>query len=541
MRVPRPAALLAATALALATAACSGAARPTATDAAYTAAPDTPPAKGPIASFTWSLYAEPYSLDYAQAFDYPPNTVLANVCEQLFRVTPDLRIEPSLALKSTNPDPLTWVYTLREGVKFHDGATMTADDVVASLQRHLDPATGSTWGSAFKNVSSIEKTGPLEVTIRLTKPDVLLNELLAASPGTVESAAHLAKAGKDYGSPQGGVDCTGPYAIDSWAQGESLTLKKNPAYWDAKLAPKADSVKFVFINDPTARANAWLSGTVDGGYMVPTSSLAQLRSTGQGKLYFGPNTAASELAVLDFKGTLADLKVRRALSMALDRASMVKAAVGGIGTPAKAPSARAAWATAPDRTEGYFAALPEPAYDVAAAEKLVREAGASGKKVVLATSSLAPEISVVANAVQAAGRRIGLDVELKPVAPDQYTSLFTDPNARAGLDLVITNGYTNSPDPLEFYQSFHTGDFANYGNWSDPEFDRLFDRAVAAADPAARADLTAELQKIAVRELVAIPLYESPYTVFLGSRIAGATASISSLYYPWAATIGAAR
>jgi len=543
MRFSRTSGLLAAACL-LATAAtgCSGATRNDRTDGpGYQVTAVTPAAKGAIPSFTWSLYAEPQTLDYALAYDYPPNTVLANVCEQLFRVTPDLRIEPGLAVKSANPDPLTWVYTLRDGVKFHSGATMTADDVVASLQRHLDPATGSAWGTAFKNVSTIEKTGPLEVTIHLTKPDALLNELLAASPGTVESAAFLAKAGKDYGSPQGGVDCTGPYAVDSWAQGDNLTLKKYSAYWDRTLAPKADSVKFVFIQDPAARANAFLSGSVDGGYLLPSTSLAQLRSSGQGTVYFGPNTAATDLAVVDLQGTLGDRKVRQALSMALDRKSIITASVAGIGTPAKAPSAQAAWGIAPDRTAGYFAALPEPAYDLEAAKKLVQEAGAGGKKVVMATSTLAPEISVAANAVQSAGKQIGLDVELRPVAPDAYTALFVDPAARAGIDVVLTNAYDSTPDPLELYQSLHTGDFANYGGYSNPAYDALFDQAVAAADPAARADLTAQLQKIAVDDMAIIPLYEAPYTMFLGKRITGAPAGITQLYFPWAAMIGAAN
>ncbi|MFB7328703.1 ABC transporter substrate-binding protein [Streptomyces sp. NPDC056190] len=546
MRASRPTALLAGSVVLAATVSgCSGAsstgARSAQGSTTYQVSADTPAAKGSIPSFSWSLYAEPYSLDYTQAWDYPPNTVLANVCEQLFRITPDMKVAPGLALKSAHPNPLTWVYTLRSGVKFHSGSTMTADDVVASLKRHLDPAVGSAWGSAFKNVASITKTGPLEVTIKLNKPDVLLNELMAASPGTIESAAFLARAGRDYGNPKAGVDCTGPYALGTWAQGDSITLKKNPAYWDRTLTPKAQSVKFVFIQDPAARTNAWLSGSVDGGYLVPATSIGQLKSTSRGKLYFGPNTAASDLAVFNLKGTLGDLKVRKALSMALDRQSIIKAAVAGVAVPAKAPAARGAWLTAPDRTAGYFSALPDLVYDIDGAKKLIKEAGATGKKVVIASSTLTPEIAVVANAVQAAGKQIGLDVQIKPIAPDAYTALFTDPHASAGIDLVFTNGYINSPDPLEFYQSFRTGDFGNYGKYSNPEFDALYDRATAVADPAARADLTAELQKIALRDLPAIPLYEAPHSVFLGSRITGAPAGIAQLYYPWAAKIGSAN
>ncbi|MGW1194093.1 ABC transporter substrate-binding protein [Streptomyces sp. NPDC002559] len=544
MRMRRTAVLIACTtALAVAATACSGAntsqRKGIVTD--YEVTPTSPPAKGGLDSVTWSLYAEPYTLDYALAYDYPPNTVLANVCEQLMRVTPDHRIEPGLAVKYDRPDPRTLVYTLRPGVRFHDGTTMTADDVVASLKRQMEPAVGSAWASAFKNVETIEKTGPLEVTLRLSRPDVLLHEMMAASPGTIESAAYLKKAGKDYGTAKGGVNCTGPFALDEWSRGDSVTLKAFPGYWDRSLAPRTKSVRFTFIEDPAARANAFLSGTADGGYMVPSSALAQLSDSGKGKVYFGPNTTTAGLAVLDLKGTLGDVRVRRALSMALDREEIVKAAAGGVGTPAKAPAARGAWALVPDRTDKYFDALPEPEYDIAAAKKLVQEAGAEGKRVTLVTSTLAPEISVVANAVQGAGRQIGLDVRLKSVSPDAYSSIFVDPSARAGLDLVITNGYDNTPDPLEFYQLLRTGDFGNYGNYSNPEFDAAFDRANAEPDPAKRADLTAELQRIALRDLPSIPVYEAPYSVFLGNRITGAPTGIAQLYYPWAASIGAAK
>lgn len=178
---------------------------------------------------------------------------------------------------------------------------------------------------------------------------------------------------------------------------------------------------------------------------------------------------------------------------------------------------------------------------MAAAKKLITEAGATGRKVTVVTSSMTPEISVVANAVQAAGKQIGLDVRLKAVAPEAYTSIFVDAGARKGLDLVITNGYDNTPDPLEFYQYLRTGDFGNYGNWSNAEFDAIFDKANAEPDPARRAELTAELQRITVRELPIIPLYDAPYSVFLGSRVTGAPTGIAQLYYPWAATIGAAQ
>ncbi|WP_372442053.1 amidohydrolase family protein [Actinomadura violacea] len=146
----------------------------------------------------------------------------------------------------------------------------------------------------------------------------------------------------------------------------------------------------------------------------------------------------------NLKGTLGDVRIRRALSMALDRTGIIKAGAAGVGTPAKAPAATGAWAVAPAAAKTAYAGLPEPARDVAGAKKLVREAGATGRRITMATSTLAPEIAVIASAVQSAGREIGLDVRLKTVAPDAYTALFSDPKARAGLDLVMTTWYDSA-------------------------------------------------------------------------------------------------
>lgn len=537
MRTSRSLAALAL--VALAAAACGGSPK-AAGSGAFQISKDTPPAKGPVDAVTWSLYGEPQSLDYAYAFDYPPNTVLANICEQLQRVTPDLKVEPGLAVASSAPDAKRWVYTIRPNVKFHDGTPLTADDVVASLRRHMDPKIGSYWISTYTNVASIDKTGPMQVTVHLKKPDQLFNEEMGTSAGTIESAATLSKAGRNYGTPDGGVNCTGPYALDKWQKGQSIDLKRFDGYWDASLKPKAATVKNVFIQDPSTRVNSLLSGEVDGGYMIPTSGFAKLRNAPNGKLYFGPNTTAVSLIPTNLKGTLGDVRVRKALSMALDRPGIIKAAAGGVATLAKAPGASGAWGIAPEAAKGYYAQLPEPAHDVAGAKQLVQQAGASGKKIVMTTSTVSPEIGVIANAVQAAGKSIGLNVELRSVAPDAYSALFSDPRSRSGVDLMMTTWYDSTPDPLEFYGILQSGNFSNYGGYSNPAYDKLVDLANSQPAPAARAETIAKLQKIAVDDMVWIPLYEVPYSLFLNRKVTGAPTGITQLMYPWAAMLGSA-
>ncbi|MFJ1567995.1 ABC transporter substrate-binding protein [Streptomyces erythrochromogenes] len=500
----------------------------------------TPAAVGDVDSFTWSIYAEPTTIDYAHAYDFPPNQILANVCESLLRWNPDLTTSPNLATSYTNPTPTTWVYQIRPGVRFHDGTTLTADDVVASLRRNLDPQTASVWANPFRNVKSVDRTGPLEVTVTLTQPDSTFNKYLAAGPGTVESAATLAKSGNDYGNPQTGVNCTGPFSFGSWTSGQSLTLARFDDYWNPALRARAGQVKFVFLADATTRVNAFQSGEVDGGWMVPADAYAGLRDTAAGKLYFGRNTTVADEVVSNLKGPLGDARVRRALLMAIDREGILKAGVGGVGEVAHSLVTDNLWNDAPAATrEAIQRDLPRYPYDPAKAKALAAEAGVNGQKVVIATSPLDSQTTIITQAVAQAATAIGLKPQIDSVSAEKYSTLFTDPAAREGIDLFLTFWNTSITDPLDMYGVLRTDAFSNYGGWSDPAFDAAVDWAVAAYDPVEHTAANAEAQRIALRELPWLPLYTQPVSVFLGKRITGVQPSIAYLYYPWAAEIGA--
>ncbi|NUT42298.1 MAG: ABC transporter substrate-binding protein [Thermoactinospora sp.] len=495
----------------------------------------TPEAKGEIDSFTWAIYAEPPILDYAYAFDYPQNQVLANVCESLMQWTPELKVRPGLAEKFEQRDPRTLVYTIRKGVKFHGGGELTADDVVYSLKRHLDPGVGSYWISTFRDVESIDKTGPMEVTVRFKQPYSLFNEQMATSAGTVVSAAGVRARGKEYGTADGGLDCTGPFKLGAWAKGQSITLDRFDGYWGERA--RSGKVTFTFVPDSAARANALVTGEADGSYMIPTTALARLRASGAGTVYAGPNLTTMNLIVSDLaKGPLADVRVRRAISLALDREGLVKATLGEFSGATSVLAPAESWRNAASARPS----APPVARDVEAARKLVAEAGATGRKIVVAQSGIAPEFLVLANSLQAAGKEIGLDVEVRPVAPDAYTALFSDPKAREGIDLFPTSWYLSVTDPLSMYGLFQTGQFENYGGFSDPAYDELVVAANNEFDPAERAAITARLQEATAAQLPWIPIADIANTVFLNKRITGAPTSIAYLYYPWAADIGAA-
>ncbi|MFD9103680.1 ABC transporter substrate-binding protein [Streptomyces virginiae] len=521
-------------------AACSGPPRNeggAVTDVHLTAS--TPPARGEIDSFSWAVYAEPPTLDYTVAFDYPQNTVLSNVCESLMRWTPALTTEPGLAQKASNPTPTTWVYDLRPGVRFHDGKEMTADDVVFSLGRQTDPDNAASWAQVFQNVASVTKTGPLQVTVELKKPDSQFPQYMATAAGVVASRAGVEAAGKDYGTT-GGLACTGPFTLGTWNKGQSIELDRFDGYWGTKA--KSKKAVFRFMTDPSARTNAMLSGEVDGGYLVPTESYARLRSAGVGTLYFGEGLSTVNVNITDMKGPLGDVRVRRALSLALDRTGFVKAGLGGAGTVTNSLTTRAAWAAAPERTlKTAFDGLPPTGQDIAKAKALVEEAGATGKTLTVATSSIGQDVSLLATAVQAAGTQIGLDIRLKTIAPNAFTALFTDPQAREGIDMFPLTYYDSITDPLDLLQNFKTGAYMNFAGHSDAEYDRLVDQATAAYPTEQRMDIEAKLQRHAAEQLLWIPVAEWPTALFMNKRITGAPTTISYMYHPWAADVGAAQ
>lgn len=351
----------------------------------------TPPARGEIDSFSWAVYAEPPTLDYTVAFDYPQNTILSNVCESLMRWTPALTTEPGLAQKASNPDPATWVYDLRPGVRFHDGKEMTADDVVFSLGRQMDPDNAAAWAQVFQNVSAVTKSGPLQVTVKLKKPDSQFPQYMATAAGVVASKAGVEAAGKDYGTT-GGLACTGPFELGTWNKGQSVELNRFDGYWGTKA--KSKKAVFRVLTDPSARTNAMLSGEVDGGYLIPTESYARLRGSGTGTLYFGEGLSTVNVNVTNMEGPLGDVRVRRALSLALDRTGFVKAGLGGAGTVTNSLTTRAAWAAAPENTlKTALDGLPPTGQDIDKAKALVQEAGATGKTLTVATSSIGQDVS----------------------------------------------------------------------------------------------------------------------------------------------------
>jgi peptide/nickel transport system substrate-binding protein len=504
----------------------------------------TAPAVGTLSQITWDLPAgEPTTLDYAKAADYSPDMVISNICDYLLRLNPDWTVGPGLATSWTSPNPTTWVYNLRKDVKFWDGNPVTAADVVFSLQRNLDPKVQPVNGGFFAYVKTITATGPYQVTVTLTQPDELFNKEMATIAGGITEKAFVEKAGAQFGTAKGGVMYSGPYMLKNWSPGSEIVLEKNPNYWDPAYTPKVQTVVLKFIVDSSTVTSALLSGQIDGVYEVPATSVPELKSAATGKLYFGPGLTVSEIVPTGQPGPMANPELRRALSMALDRTAIANAIFNGAAIPNKTLTPPNAWdPQATDIYKAAYDALPSLTPDVAGAKQIV--AGQTGTSTPIVLAFLAgDQVELqLSSVIQQAAADIGLTIKLKPMQPLDFSNAFFVAQYRKGIDLMLTFGFLDIPDPLDYLALFYGPQpIFNYMNYQNALVIGNIGKARATPDPKLRAQLVTAAQAQYMKDMVVIPLENNDEVLFMNNRITGAPVSFAYIYEPSLALVGSAK
>ena len=296
------------------------------TAVAQTSDVTTPTAKGPVDSVTWAVYRETNSVDPIVAFDYPENVAVTLLCDSLLRQQPDGSLAPGVALSVTVPKPTVYKIRLRSGVKFWDGSPLTSADVVFSLKRAANPKAGGFYAAVFSRVKAIAASGPLGVVITLSKPDYWLRGELASMPGVIVSKSFATKQGKEFGSVKGGTMCTGPFKLASWKTGQGIRVTANGSYWDKALRPQVKTLTLKGVPDDGALTAGLLTGEISGTYPLQLTTLDKLRKDPAVKIYEGPSYASDAFIVSNTKsGALADVKIRQAFSLAIDREGLIKA------------------------------------------------------------------------------------------------------------------------------------------------------------------------------------------------------------------------
>jgi len=447
----------------------------------------------------------------------PNNNVGNHVFDTLVGKDASGRLTPQLAESWRTIDDLTWEFKLRRGVKFHDGSDFTAADVVFSLDRVPNvPNSPSSFVSYSKQITEKIVVDPYTIRLKTAAPYPLMpNDM-----GTIMIVSSRAAKGattEDFNSGKAAVG-TGPFKFERWQKGSRIDLTRHEAYWGPK--PPWDRVVLrVITSDPT-RVASLLANEVRAIENVPTSDLAKLskapdisvyRIVSHRVMYLHVDSARDRTPFVTDKAgrpldrnPLKDVRVRRAMSKAINRQALVERVMEG--------AARATGQLMPEGMFGYSPALkPEP-YDPDGARKLLAEAGyPDGFGLTLhAPNNRYVNDDQVAQTIAQMLARVGIAAKVDTMPSAVY---FTRAS-KLEFSLMLVGWGSDTAEassPLKALLATFNNDKgmgqANRGRYSNPKMDALLDQALATVDDARREKLLQQATEVAMAELGIIPLY----------------------------------
>jgi peptide/nickel transport system substrate-binding protein len=436
----------------------------------------------PGGTLTMGLNQESLTIDPHISRDGAGTQIKTLIYSQLIKYYYGKEIVPDLAESYEEVDEVTYVFKLRPGVTFHDGAPLTSADVVASYQRILDPEVGA---SAFPFVNSIEEvTAPDDLTVqfRLSGPYTPFIKCMAL-PGNFIAQASKIEQGVDF---QTDVIGTGPFKLASRTEGVETKLEANREYFIEGL-PYLDEIVFRPLFDDPARMNALFSGDVDIVTYPNWAAMQRIEEDDNLTLYSEKEDGYVFVHFRVDQPPFDDVRVRQAVSMAINRDAIVATAASGRGIPNAGgfiPSWMAGYA--PEVAEKY-------AYDPERAKVLLAEAGAEGLEIKFTSWPPDTELFgrpsvVIANQLN----EIGLKVTLvpQPVAEWQQT------RAEGTYEMFMDGNLYSLDDPDLLYDLYYTGARVPRANrFSDPEIDALLDEARVMPDGEDRAAMYRQIQE----------------------------------------------
>ena len=458
------------------------------------------------------------------------NTAYYNhIYGSLVRIDERSAIMPDLAESWQIVSDTEWRFNLRRGVKFHDGSTFDAADVVASFKRARTlPTATSPFTGAIATVKDISAFDPHTLAITTTRPDP---GLLHAIANIQIIPSELAAATTDGFNTGRSVVGTGPYKLVSYKAGDRLVLERNPAYWGTRA--KWDRVTFRFIPDDAARVAALLGGDVDLIDFVPPRLAERIKSAPNATLTLGTSDRpiflildverASSPFVRDVGGArmaknpLKDRRVREALSIAIDRDLLARRVMDGAATPSSQP-------TAPG-FGGYNESLKVPPYEPERAKRLLAEAGyPNGFGLTIhCTNDRYVNDEKVCQALGQMLSRIGLKMEVVTLPRSVFFPKATNHTSDERFSFLLLGwGNSSTGDAGLVPNMLHTLDKAkgfgtwNLGHYSNPPIDKVIESAVSTMDIKRRYAGLAEAMKLAMEDFALIPLYTQ--SVIVGTR-----------------------
>jgi peptide/nickel transport system substrate-binding protein len=420
---------------------------------------------------------EPPNLDptagAAAAID---EVVYANVFEGLTRFGPDGAVLPALASDwSISDDGLVYTFNLQAGVTFHDGTDFTAEDVVFSFDRARAEGSTNAQPGLFSAISSVEAIDDTTVQITLSAPNGAFLFNMAWGDAVIVASE---SAETNATNPVG----TGPFRFSEWVQGDRVELVRNETYWGEPVALEAAT--FRFISDPNAAFAAVMAGDVDAfpGFPAP-ETLAQFEANPQFNLLIGTTEGETILAMNNMQPPLDDIRVRQAISHAINRQDIIDGAMFGYGTPIGSHFA-------PHHPD-YVDLTGNSAYDPDAARALLAEAGVEDLTLRL---MLPPPVYARRGGeiIAAQLRDVGIETEITNLEWAQWLE-----QVFRGTDYDLTIVSHTEPADIGIYA--REGYYFNYEN---PDFNALMEELTAETDPDRRSELNVAAQEMIAGDYV---------------------------------------
>lgn len=389
------------------------------------------------------------------------------VYESLTQFDMEGNVVPALAESWENPDPLTYIFHLRQGVTWHDGTPFKAADVKYSFERVQNPETSAPQRSNIAAISTIEVVDDATLRIELNQPRLFLLETFGNLLGTAIIPEGSAESRDLKTDPIG----TGPFRVAEIRTGDYIRFERNDAYWDAPK-PYLDELILKLMVEEDTRVS-WIRGGQADYIDLYAEAAARLKDEQDITVYEHPKVYMLRIVYNCSQGPLADSRVRKALDIAVDRFDMIdKARFGGATLTGFVPSGFGEWALTTDELPAWFS-TPDPD----GAKQLLADAGyADGFP--LSIKGSRPEHIAIALVAQQNWQAIGIDAQVEQL---EYGTYIQDWGASNFEALVI--GQTYQPDPLNYlWPIFHTEGGANRPMYSNATVDDLLDQAAQATD-----------------------------------------------------------
>jgi peptide/nickel transport system substrate-binding protein len=419
------------------------------------------------------MVLEPQGLDPTTAAAAAIGEVVHyNIFEGLTKISMDGAVTPLLAENwSESPDGKSYTFRLRKGVTFSDGAPLDSAAVKFSFERaKAEGSTNKAKKAVFDNISSVAAYDPHTVILTLNNPDATMPFRLGENTAVI---LHPNSAATAASKPVG----TGPYRLENWAKGSSITLVKSPSFRDAAKV-RLEKVTFRFINDPAAQVAALLAGDIDG---MPRFGALQALKQFQGDKRFtveiGNTAGKGIMAINNRKAPFTDVRVRRALAHAIDRKAFIDGAQEGLGKPIGSHFA--------PTDLGYLDLTKTYPYDPEKAKVLLRDAGVTTPLNVTLTLPPPQYARKGGEIIAAQLAKVGINAKIENV---EWAQWLAGP-FKGNFDLTIINHV----EPLDYATAY--ADPKYYFGYDSPKFRGLVATLAATSNITEKGRLWRDIQR----------------------------------------------